>query len=85
MGDPDEIVEFIGDAEILVTHLAPISAGMLDRLPELKLIAVSRGGPVNIDMKAAQGARRHAWSTRPAATPARSPSSPSAPSWPRRG
>ena len=54
MGDPDEIVEFIGDAEILVTHLAPISAGMLERLPELKLVGVSRGGPVNIDMKAAK-------------------------------
>ncbi|WP_026869616.1 2-hydroxyacid dehydrogenase [Inquilinus limosus] len=54
MGDPDEIVEFIGDAEILVTHLAPVSASMLERLPALKLIGVSRGGPVNIDMKAAK-------------------------------
>lgn len=54
MGDPDQIVRFIGDAEILVNHLAPVSADMLDRLPHLKLIAVSRGGPVNIDMAAAR-------------------------------
>lgn len=53
LGDPDEVVEFIGDAEILVTHLAPMSASMLERLPNLKMIAVSRGGPVNIDMQAA--------------------------------
>jgi D-3-phosphoglycerate dehydrogenase / 2-oxoglutarate reductase len=52
LGDPDEIVTFIGDAEILVNHLAPVTADMLDRLPKLKLLAVSRGGPVNIDMAA---------------------------------
>jgi len=54
MGEPDEIVAFIGDAPILVTHLAPLSAAMMDRLPLLKLVAVSRGGPVNIDVAAAR-------------------------------
>ncbi|MCP3368518.1 2-hydroxyacid dehydrogenase [Bradyrhizobium cajani] len=54
MGDPDEVVDFIGDAALLVTHLAPISRSMLQRLPNLKFIAVSRGGPVNIDMQAAR-------------------------------
>lgn len=53
-GSADGVVEFIGDAEILVTQLAPMSRGMLERLPNLKMIAVSRGGPVNIDMKAAR-------------------------------
>ena len=53
-GGADEVVEFIGEAEILVTHLAPMSAAMFSRLPDLKMIAVSRGGPVNIDMKAAR-------------------------------
>lgn len=53
-GDPDSVVDFIGDAEIFVTQLAPVSRGMLERMPDLKLIAVSRGGPVNIDMKAAR-------------------------------
>jgi len=54
MGQPDDIVAFIGDASILVTHLAPLSATMMDRLPGLKLVAVSRGGPVNIDVTAAR-------------------------------
>ncbi|TPM40875.1 2-hydroxyacid dehydrogenase [Mesorhizobium sp. B2-3-4] len=53
-GHPDAVVDFIGDAEILVTQLAPLSEGMMRRLPDLKLVAVSRGGPINIDMEAAK-------------------------------
>ncbi|MCC5954601.1 MAG: 2-hydroxyacid dehydrogenase [Natronohydrobacter sp.] len=53
-GTADDVVEFIGDAQILVTHLAPMSRGMFARLPDLRMIAVSRGGPVNIDMAAAR-------------------------------
>lgn len=53
-GNGDEVVEFVADAEIFVTHLAPLSRGMIERLPNLKLVAVSRGGPVNIDMAAAR-------------------------------
>lgn len=51
-GEPDAIVELVGDAAILINHLAPISGPMLDRLPGLELIAVCRGGPVNIDAAA---------------------------------
>jgi len=53
MGTADEIVQFIGDADIFVTHLAPMSRSMFERLPNLEFIAVTRGGPVNIDMQAA--------------------------------
>ena len=53
-GDPDAIVDFVADAQVLVTQLAPLSAGMLEQLPALRLVAVSRGGPVNIDMAAAR-------------------------------
>jgi D-3-phosphoglycerate dehydrogenase len=56
MGDPTEIEAFIAGADILINHLAPITAGMLERNPQLKLIAVSRGGPVNIDIAAARAA-----------------------------
>lgn len=54
MGDPDEVAAFSGDAVMLVTHPAPISRPMLERLPNLKFIAVSGGGPVNIDLDAAR-------------------------------
>jgi D-3-phosphoglycerate dehydrogenase / 2-oxoglutarate reductase len=54
MGSADQVVSLVGDAEIVVTQLAPFSAAIMDRTPNLKLIAVSRGGPVNIDMKAAR-------------------------------
>ncbi|HET6157957.1 MAG TPA: 2-hydroxyacid dehydrogenase [Dongiaceae bacterium] len=52
LGEPDEIVRFVNGADVLITHLAPINGDVLDRLPALKLIAVSRGGPVNIDVAA---------------------------------
>jgi len=52
MGEPDDIVRFVDGAEILINHLAPINGDILDRLPALKLVAVSRGGPVNIDVAA---------------------------------
>ena len=45
---------FVGSAEIAITQLAPFSAAMLKRMPALKLIAVARGGPVNIDLAAAR-------------------------------
>ncbi len=54
MGSADDVVSLTGDAEILVTHLAPLSASIMDRLPQLKFVAVSRGGPVNIDVRAAR-------------------------------
>lgn len=54
VGSEEEIVRLAGVAEILVTQLAPFSAAIMDRLPNLKFIAVSRGGPVNIDMQAAR-------------------------------
>ncbi len=51
-GTADDVVALTGDAEMLVTQLAPISASILERLPNLKFVVVSRGGPVNIDMAA---------------------------------
>lgn len=68
-GKPDEVVDFIGDAEIFVTQLAPLSDGMLARMPKLRFVAVTRGGPVNIDIKSA-----HARGIKVVNTPARNAS-----------
>ncbi|MEM1384807.1 MAG: 2-hydroxyacid dehydrogenase [Pseudomonadota bacterium] len=54
MGDPDQVIAHTGGAPVLVTHLAPLSRAMFARMPALRLVAVSRGGPVNIDMVAAR-------------------------------
>lgn len=53
MGEPEQVIGHVGQASVLVTHLAPLSAAMFAEMPDLKLVAVSRGGPVNIDMQAA--------------------------------
>ena len=52
LGDPDELIAFIDGADILVNHLAPMSAPMLKRLPQLKLIAIARGRAPNVDRAA---------------------------------
>lgn len=54
LGRPEDYFDFIADLDILVTHLAPITAASLDHAPRLKVIAVSRGGPVNVEMAAAR-------------------------------
>ena len=53
-GTAEDVLNFVGEAEIFVTHLAPLSRAMMERLPNLKLVAVSRGGPVSIDMQASR-------------------------------
>ncbi|AJY38203.1 D-isomer specific 2-hydroxyacid dehydrogenase, NAD binding domain protein (plasmid) [Burkholderia humptydooensis] len=54
LGEPAEIASFIGDAEVLINHLAPVTAEMLECLSALRFIAVARGGPVNIDLASAR-------------------------------
>ena len=53
-GTPDQVLATAAGASILVTHLAPVSRGSLRELPDLGMIAVSRGGPVNVDVAAAR-------------------------------
>ena len=53
-GRPDEVLAHVGGAPIVVTHAAPFSKAMFEALPALELLAVSRGGPVNVDAAAAR-------------------------------
>lgn len=54
VGRPEDYFDFLADLDILVTHLAPITSESLKHAGRLKIIAVSRGGPVNIEMPAAR-------------------------------
>jgi D-3-phosphoglycerate dehydrogenase len=48
-----ETLRVIGDAEIIVTNFAPVSAHTIMKGSKLRLIACTRGGTENIDKKAA--------------------------------
>lgn len=56
LGDPAAVAKFIGDADVFITHVAPVNATMVKELTGLKLIVVCRGGPVNIDTAATNAA-----------------------------
>ena len=51
-GTPEQVVATAAGARILVTHVAPVSRGILRELPDLQMVAVARGGPVNVDVAA---------------------------------
>ncbi len=57
LGTPEQVAECVGDAEILVVHGAPITAEVLAAGGRLKLLGCARGGPVNVDVKAASARR----------------------------
>lgn len=54
VGRPDDYFDFVSDLDILITHLAPITEETFKRAPRLRLVAVSRGGPVNVEIEAAR-------------------------------
>lgn len=51
MGTAQQVLAHLGDAPVLVTHLAPLSSSVFEAAPHLQLVAVSRGGPVNVSMQ----------------------------------
>lgn len=52
-GDPADLAALVADADVLLTHLAPVTAAVLAAAPRLRLVGSVRGGPVNIDVDAA--------------------------------
>lgn len=52
-GTPDEAIELAAGAQVLLVHVAPITREVLQSLPDLRLLGVARGGPVNVDVDAA--------------------------------
>ncbi|HZE39341.1 MAG TPA: 2-hydroxyacid dehydrogenase [Stackebrandtia sp.] len=52
-GDEGRLIEALSGADVAVTHLAPFTEKVLAAAPDLRMIAVSRGGPVNVNLDAA--------------------------------
>lgn len=53
-GNPDQVREALSDHEVLVVHGAPVTRGVLESAPRLRLVCCVRGGPVNVDRAAAK-------------------------------
>ncbi|MDQ2661630.1 MAG: 2-hydroxyacid dehydrogenase [Actinomycetota bacterium] len=52
-GSIDETIASLDGVDIAVTQMAPFTAEVFAARPELRLIGVCRGGPVNVDLQAA--------------------------------
>ncbi|GCF09465.1 2-hydroxyacid dehydrogenase [Dictyobacter arantiisoli] len=53
VGDEKQLIHLMPGVQILVTHVAPVTAALLQAAPDLRMISCSRGGPVNINLQAA--------------------------------
>ena len=51
---PEGVLEEIKDADVIMTHLCPITKEMIDACTKLKVILSNRGGLENIDLKEAK-------------------------------
>lgn len=52
-GDVAEIVPLVADADVVLTHLGPVTRSVLEAADHLRVVGVTRGGPVNVDLPAA--------------------------------
>jgi D-3-phosphoglycerate dehydrogenase len=52
-GAEDELIEALRGVQVCVTQMAPVTRKVLDASPDLRLVCVSRGGPVNVNLDAA--------------------------------
>lgn len=52
-GTEEQVIEALGDAEVAVTQMAPFTRRVFEAAPNLRMIGVCRGGPVNVDLDAA--------------------------------
>ncbi|MEU3886073.1 2-hydroxyacid dehydrogenase [Streptomyces sp. NPDC029041] len=50
----DAVIEALAGAEVLVTQMGPVTEKVLAACPDLRLVVVCRGGPVNVNLDAAK-------------------------------
>lgn len=51
-GSDDDIVPLVGDVEVIITHTGCITRKVVEAAPQLKVVALARGGPVNVNKEA---------------------------------
>ncbi|GAA2755416.1 2-hydroxyacid dehydrogenase [Actinopolymorpha rutila] len=52
-GNEDTMIAALDGVDAAVTHLAPFTRRVFEHAPDLRLVVVSRGGPVNVNLTAA--------------------------------
>ena len=52
-GDEDALIEALQGCQVLITHTAPVTEKVMAACPDLKMVVICRGGPVNADIEAA--------------------------------
>ncbi|WP_020669792.1 2-hydroxyacid dehydrogenase [Amycolatopsis nigrescens] len=52
-GTEQQVIDAIAGAEVAVTQMAPFTKQVFAAAPRLRMVSVSRGGPVNVDLAAA--------------------------------
>jgi D-3-phosphoglycerate dehydrogenase len=55
VGRPEDVLEIAADAEIILSHMPPLSRAIIEALPKLAAIGCCRTEPVNINVAAATG------------------------------
>ena len=55
-GTEDDLMAALDGVRVCLTQMAPFTARVFDACPELAMVAVCRGGPVNVDLAAADRA-----------------------------
>lgn len=53
-GSEGEVIAALGGAQVLITQMAPVTRRVLESSPDLRLVVVCRGGPVNVNLEAAR-------------------------------
>lgn len=52
-GDEDELIAALQDCQAVIAHTLPFTEKVIKACPQLKLITICRGGPVNVNIAAA--------------------------------
>lgn len=53
LGNPVEVARLAQGAQVLLSHVAPVTRSVLEACPSLRILGCCRGGPVNVNVAAA--------------------------------